>query len=75
MLGIVLVLIIAVATALVAQLNQRRINNSGATLSAGLFEEAREALLGYAYSYPEIVGDPLQSPGRFPCPAASSEGK
>ncbi|MDH3221894.1 MAG: hypothetical protein OEO19_20375, partial [Gammaproteobacteria bacterium] len=36
--------------------------------------EAKQALLLYAYRYPEITGNPNRGPGRLPCPDTDNTG-
>lgn len=39
-----------------------------------VLEEAKQALLMYAYRYPEITGNPNRGPGRLPCPDMDNTG-
>ncbi len=39
-----------------------------------VLEEAKQALLMYAYRYPEITGNPDRGPGRLPCPDMNNTG-
>jgi len=39
-----------------------------------VLQEAKDALLMYAYRYPEIAGNPNRGPGRLPCPDTDNNG-
>lgn len=39
-----------------------------------VLEEAKQALLMYAFRYPEITGNPNRGPGRLPCPDTDNTG-
>lgn len=61
--------------ALVSALAQANLQNERRQFNARVLQQARDALIGYATTYPEIVGKPYV-PGHLPCPdlGGGSEG-
>ena len=74
LLTMMLIILIVATTGILATLNSR--SSSGASVAENMkaFNSAREALVGYAVSLPELNSDPLQIPGLLPCPDTNGDG-
>ncbi|MGQ0657843.1 MAG: hypothetical protein ACT4NU_07080 [Chromatiales bacterium] len=73
---IVLILVVASSSLLLTQLNAAASEGYRRERSAAALEAAREALIGYAASYPDnpATTDFLAGPGFLPCPDTDNDG-
>ncbi len=74
LLGFTLLMVIAVSTLLLTTLNRHGAFSENAGKDLRVLSHAREALLGYALSYPEVMGDSNLAPGKLPCPDFDGDG-
>lgn len=73
---IVLLLVVASSYLLLTQLNAAASESYRRERSAAALERARQALIGYAASYPDnpATSDALAGPGYLPCPDTDNDG-